>query len=51
MEVSSHQKDRIGRPKLRWSDAIHVKEHEGQQKEEAQDQGTWRINFLCADPK
>ena len=47
MEVSGHQK--IGRPKLRWSDVIQqdIKE----KGVEAQNRRTWRMKTRWADPQ
>ena len=48
MGVGEHQK--IGRPKLRWSDVIRKDMKEKQVKiEEAQDRRTWRLKTLCAN--
>ena len=50
MEVGGHRK--IGRPKLKWSDAIRTDPKKKQVKtEEAQDRRTWILKTRCADPK
>ena len=47
MEEGGHRK--IGRPKLRRSDAIGKDMKEKQVKIEAQDRRMWRLKTLCAD--
>ena len=48
MEVGGHRK--IGRPKLRWCDAIRKDMKEKRLKiEEAQDRRTCRLKTRCAD--
>ena len=49
MKVDGHRW--MGRPKLRWSDAIQKYMKEKQVKiEEALDRRTWRLKTRCVDP-
>ena len=49
VEVGGHQK--IGRPKLRWSDVIRKYTNEKRVKKEAHDRITWRLKTRFAEPK